>query len=119
MSQQSKTSASGFLISMGAVLLSILCYYADTNNVPVIAPCVDCIAAPGLRLVPDTQPPSVSNTDVSGCCYARLIFFLVSTLIAACFDKPPSANDRIEVQLQKHGADRKKRRLDDDGFTIH
>jgi hypothetical protein len=48
-----------------------------------------------------------------------LIFFLVSTLIAACFDKPPSANDRIEVQLQKHGADRKKCRLDDDGFTIH
>jgi hypothetical protein len=119
MSQQSKTSASGFLISMGAVLLSVLCYYADINNVPVIAPYVDYIAAlvyawfPILSRLPSQTPMFLGAATLG------LIFFLVSTLIAACFDKPPSANDRIEVQLQKHGADRKKRRLDDDGFTIH
>ena len=74
---------------------------------------------PGLRLVPDTQPLPSQTPMFLGAATLGLIFFLVSTLIAACFDKPPSANDRIEVQLQKHGADRKKRRLDDDGFTIH
>jgi hypothetical protein len=109
MDNKARTSTSGLLVSIAAILVWIGAYYSDVRNVPVIAPWLDWIAdrlygmLPILKHLAPQAAMSASATAVA------LIFFLAASVLVACFSRPGSATDKIERQLKTRGDKAKHR----------
>jgi len=113
-----KVSVSGWIVLVASMLVTALLYYADIRNAPVLAPWLDLLADRIYRWLPILARLAPNAAMFLSSAVVGLVFFLIGTVIAACFTAPSSKNDRIESQLKKHAAQRSKRRLDDDDFLV-
>jgi uncharacterized protein involved in cysteine biosynthesis len=112
----SKTSTSGMLIALASGLVAAGLYYADQQNLPVIAPWLDLLSDKIYAWVPILGQLLPTTSLVLGPIVAAFAFFLIATVACSFFVPSVGHSDRIERQLRQRASN--KRRLDDDGFRI-
>lgn len=100
-------STAGTVCLFLAVFFAAVCYWADANNIAVIAPYFDALTAwiyrtvPMLRRLPGIRPELVT------CGVLFLVFDLSFTLISLLLPGPNNA-EKIKRRLVKQAKRRKK-----------
>jgi uncharacterized protein involved in cysteine biosynthesis len=106
MSNGNKTSTTGFLVAIAALLVSVGAYYADLCNVPVLAPWLDWLANRIYGWLPILERLVPQASMVLSAIAVGFAFFVVATVLTACFF-PSSRIGALEIQMR--GMQRKRR----------
>ncbi len=112
------------IISIAAILITVGCYVAALNNVPFLSPCLFWVAVqvyhlfPALSKVPGGQVPMLAAAAAVGVLFFLLTIPLAHWLAAVFSRAGIDSMDRQTILLKKVRESRKKRRRDDDNFSI-
>jgi hypothetical protein len=112
------------IISISAILVAVACYLAALNNAPFLSPCLFWVSlqvyslCPVLSRLPGTQVPMLVAASAAG------ILFFIFTIplaywLAGVFSRAGiDSIDRQTVLLNRLRESRKKKRRDNDDFSV-
>jgi hypothetical protein len=112
------------IISISAILAAVGCYLAALNNAPFLSPCLFWVSVqvyslfPALSRLPGTQVPMLVAASAAGALFfiftIPLAYWLAGVFSRAGID----SIDRQTILLKRLRESRKKKRRDNDDFSV-